>query len=59
MPNIRSSLIAGVISAIIWILITLVLDFSSTAVWVGALVFLVGTATMTYLISRSIVDRRR
>lgn len=50
--NVRSAVIAGVIAAVIWIVITLVVGgFTAAAVWGGGVAFLVGTAVVTFLIS--------
>ncbi len=57
--NVRSALVAGVIAAVIWIVITLLVGgFSAAAVWGGGLAFLVGTAVVTFLIS-AMVRRTR
>lgn len=59
MQILRSALIAGVIAAVIWIVITLSIgSFSSAAVWGGAAAFLVGTALVTYLIATMVRSSR-
>ncbi len=47
----RCSLIAGVIAAVIWIVISWATGGSAATVLVGGLIFLVGTALVTYVIS--------
>lgn len=47
----RSSLIAGVIAAVIWIVISWATGGSAATVLLGGLIFLVGTALVTNVIS--------
>lgn len=57
--NVRSAVVAGVIAAVIWIVITLLVGgFSAAAVWGGAVAFLIGTAVVSYLIA-AMVRRTR
>lgn len=50
--NVRSAVVAGVIAAVIWIVITLLVGgFSAAAVWGGGAAFLIGTAFVTFLIA--------
>lgn len=57
--NVRSAVIAGVIAAVVWIVITLVVGgFSAAAVWGGGAAFLVGTAVVSFLIA-AMVRRSR
>lgn len=59
MQLLRSALIAGVIAAVIWIVITLAVGgFSTAAIWGGGAAFLVGTALVTYLIGTMIRSSR-
>ena len=59
MAAFRSALIAGIIAAVIWIVITLsVGGFSAGAVWGGGAAFLVGTTVVAYLISSIIRSGR-
>jgi hypothetical protein len=56
--TLRSSLIAGVISAVIWIVITLATGGGAATVWLGGLIFFVGTAAVSYLIGTVVTQRR-
>ena len=56
--NIRSSLIAGLLASVIWMIITTALDFEKRPVIVGGLAFLVGTALVTAAISTVVVKAR-
>lgn len=57
--TLRSSLIAGVIAAVIWIVITLITGESAATVWVGGLIFFVGTAVVTYVIATIVMKAKR
>lgn len=48
--TLRSSLIAGAIAAVIWIVITAATGGSAAMIWLGGLIFFVGTAVVSYLI---------
>lgn len=54
----RSALLAGFIASTIWMFITVAVDGSKTLVLIGGLVFLVGTAVLTAVIS-ALVARGR
>ncbi|MEO6881557.1 MAG: hypothetical protein ABI181_11525 [Mycobacteriaceae bacterium] len=57
--NVRSAVVAGVIAAVVWIVITLVVGgFTAAAVWGGGAAFLVGTTIVSYLIG-AMVRRSR
>lgn len=55
--QLRSALIAGLISAVIWMMITVLLGMDKGAVVGGGLAFLVGTALITLAISTVIASR--
>jgi hypothetical protein len=55
--NVRSGVIGGLISAVIWMIISTLADLSKSAVVVGGLAFLVGTALITIAISNVISKR--
>jgi hypothetical protein len=55
--NVRSAVLAGLISAVIWMIISTLADMSKAAVVVGGLAFLVGTALITMAISTTIAKR--
>ncbi len=49
--NVRSDVVGGLISAVIWMIISTLVGLSSAAVVVGGLAFLVGTSLVTIAIS--------
>lgn len=57
--TLRSSLIAGVISAVIWIVITAATGASAGTIWVGGLIFFVGTAAVSYIVGTLIWKGKR
>lgn len=57
--TLRSSLIAGAIAAVIWIIITAVTGGSATLIWLGGLIFFVGTAVVTYVIATLLSKAKR
>lgn len=48
--TLRSSLIGGAIASVIWIVITAATGGSATMIWLGGLIFFVGTAVVSYVI---------
>lgn len=55
--NVRSGVFAGLISAVIWMIISTLVDLSSAAVVIGGLAFLVGTSLITIAISTIIAKQ--
>lgn len=55
--NVRSGVIGGLISSVIWMIISTLVDLSKSAVVVGGLAFLVGTALITIAVSNVIGKR--
>lgn len=55
--NVRSGVLAGLISAVIWMIISTLVGLSSAAVVVGGLAFLVGTTLVTIAISTVIANQ--
>lgn len=56
--NVRSGLIAGLISSVIWMIISTLVDMGKGAVVGGGLAFLVGTWLVTTAISTVIARNR-
>ncbi|MEO7848897.1 MAG: hypothetical protein ABIR75_07565 [Arachnia sp.] len=54
--QVRSGLIAGLISAVIWMMITVMVGMDKAAIVGGGVLFLVGTTLVTVAIS-SIISR--
>lgn len=54
----RSALLAGFIASTIWMFITVAVDGSKTLVLIGSLIFLVGTAILTAVISTFVARGR-
>ena len=57
--NVRSGVIGGLISAVIWMIITTALDFGKVPIILGGLLFLVGTGLVTVAISTAISRSHR
>ena len=57
--TLRSSLIAGVIAAVIWIVITAATGGSASMIWVGGVLFFVGTALVSYVIGTIVSMTKR
>ncbi len=55
--QLRSGLIAGLIAAVIWMIITVLVDLSKAAIVNGGLAFLVGTMLVSTAIS-TIISKR-
>lgn len=53
--NLRSASMAGLISSVIWMLISTAVGLGKTPVIVGGIVFLIGTTLITMVISMIIV----
>ena len=56
--NLRSGLLAGLISSVIWMIISTAVGMGKGPVIIGGLVFLIGTWLIGSAIS-TIIDRRR
>jgi hypothetical protein len=56
--NLRSGLLGGLISSVIWMMISTAVGLGKGPVIIGGLAFLVGTWLITTAIS-TIIDRRR
>lgn len=56
-PNLRSGLLAGLISSVIWMMISTAVGMGKGSVIIGGLVFLIGTWLITTAIS-TIISRR-
>ena len=57
-PNLRSGLLGGLISSVIWMIISTAVGMGKGAVIIGGLAFLIGTWLITTAIS-TIIARRR
>jgi riboflavin transporter FmnP len=57
-PNLRSGLLGGLISSVIWMIISTAVGMGKGPVIIGGLVFLIGTWLITTAIS-TIIARRR
>lgn len=58
MANLRSASMAGLISSVIWMLISTAVGLGKTPVIIGGLAFLVGTTLITMVIS-TIISRSK
>jgi hypothetical protein len=59
MDSARSGLVAGVISAVIWIIITAATGGGAASIWVGGLILLVAVALVTYVITEVVARSKR
>lgn len=56
--QVRSALLAGFIASTVWMFITVAVDGSKSAILVGGLLFLVGTALITAAVA-AVISRNR
>lgn len=57
-PLLRSALLAGFIASTVWMFITVAVDGSKNTVLIGGVLFLVGTAVITAVISSMVIKSR-